>query len=217
MKKVYPVCSRIIFPLINKIFIKEIIGLDNLPKKGPYIIAANHQSYIDPFLIAIRIVTIINRKIYFISTVNFFYKLCGKTLAEKWAKCIPLTDDSKKETLEHALNILKEGKIVGVHPEGTFDKSSSKELKYGKTGAARLALWAEVPIVPIGIINSDKILPVGSFLVRPKKAIIKIGKPLYFNEYYNKKITKKLLVSITARMMKEIGKLADKGYNPKNK
>ena len=60
---VYPVLKVTLFPLL-RLFLEDIKGTENIPKKGPYLITANHESYIDPFLIASILIPLINKKIY---------------------------------------------------------------------------------------------------------------------------------------------------------
>jgi 1-acyl-sn-glycerol-3-phosphate acyltransferase len=76
-----------------------------------------------------------------------------------------------------------------------------------------LALHARVPVVPIGLIGTFKILPKGKMMPKLKKAKMNIGKPIYFDEYSNKKITKKILREVTTKIMKEIAKLCNQKYN----
>jgi 1-acyl-sn-glycerol-3-phosphate acyltransferase len=126
---------------------------------------------------------------------------------------IPIDRKGKdKKALEKALDALKKGKIVGIFPEG--GRTRTGKLNKGKTGVARLALWAKVPVIPIGIKGSYKIWSAHQKIFKFKKAIyINIGKPMYFNKYYNKKFTKKLLRKITDQIMKEIARLTNQKYN----
>ena len=110
-----------------------------------------------------------------------------------------------------AINALKQGKIIAIHPEGT--RTLTGKLQKGKTGVARLALAAKVPVVPVGLVGTFEILPKGKYIPKLKRAIMDIGRPLYFDEYCNKKITKRLLREITNKIMKEIAKLCKQEYN----
>ena len=80
-----------------------------------------------------------------------------------------------------------------------------------KTGAAKLAIEANVPVLPIGLINTDKVLPRGKFFPRFRRCDIKIGKPLHFN--YAKNPDEKVIEATTSKIMKEIAKLTNKTYN----
>ena len=206
---VYPI-AKIILPPIFNIWITEINGLENIPKNGPFIIAANHESYMDHLIIVKTFVVHLNKKIHFLAKKEHFNNRL-KSLWHRWAGAIPLDRDARgTETLKWAIEALKHGKIIGIHPEGT--RSLTGKLQKGKTGAVRLALAAKVPIIPIGLIGTFEILPKGKYIPKLKRATMNIGKPLYLDKYYNKKITKRLLRGITDDIMKEIAKLCNQEY-----
>ncbi|MBI2208343.1 hypothetical protein HYU50_02505 [Candidatus Woesearchaeota archaeon] len=87
------------------------------------------------------------------------------------------------------------------------------KLQKGKTGVARLALWARVPVIPVGIKGTFEILPKGAKIPKLKRASFSFGKPMYFDKYYNKPMTKKLLRSVTDSIMREIANLSGQKYN----
>lgn len=210
---VYPIGKRLIPPIVKLFWVKEANGLQNLPKKGAFIIAANHASYMDHFMMA-QLVPYLNRKIHFLAKKEHFETIFKKAW-HTYAGAIPIDRDGGDEkALKWAIKALKEGKIIGIHPEGT--RSLTGKLQQGKTGVARLALAARVPVVPIGLIGTFEILPKGKYLPKFRKAEINIGKPIYFKEYYSKKINKRILRGVTNRIMKEIGRLSNQKYNFNN-
>jgi 1-acyl-sn-glycerol-3-phosphate acyltransferase len=98
-----------------------------------------------------------------------------------------------------------------IYPEGT--RTLTGKLNRAKTGVARLALQAKVPVVPMGLTNTFKILPKGKWI--PKfglKSDITIGKPMYFDKYYGKDDDKKTLRKITTLIMREIARLSRQKY-----
>ncbi len=207
---VYPIAKIILTPIIG-LWIKETKGLENIPVKGPFIIAANHESYMDHFIIVKTFVIHTNKKIHFLAKKEHFDNPL-KAAWHRWGGAIPLDRGAKgTKALRWAVKALKNGKIIGVHPEGT--RSLTGKLQKGKTGVARLALAARVPVVPVGLIGTFEIMPKGKHIPKLKRAKINIGKPIYFNKHYNKKITKKLLRNITDEIMKEIAKLSKQKYN----
>jgi|TARA_B100002003_G_C14129991_1_gene543552 1-acyl-sn-glycerol-3-phosphate acyltransferase len=213
---VYPI-AKLTIAVFMKLFMKKIDGKENVIKDKPFIIAGNHSSFFDDLGVPSVIVPIINKKTHFYVNFKYFNNpFLRKTL--EWGGSIPVDARKGKNHIEinnkafqTALGYLKNGEIVGIYPEGT--RSIDGKLQKGKTGIARLALAAKVPVLPMGIIGSCKILPKGKLLLRPKRCKINIGKPLYFKEYYNKKITKKLLREVTNKIMKEIAKLVGQKYN----
>lgn len=207
---VYPIAKIILPPIIN-LWIKETNGLENIPVKEPFIIAANHESYMDHFLIITTFVIHLDKKIHFLAKKEHFSNPI-KSVWHKWAGAIPLDRKAKgTEALRWAIKLLKDGEVIGIHPEGT--RSLTGKLQKGKTGVARLALAARVPVVPVGLIGTFEILPKGRYIPKLKKAAMNIGKPMHFNKYYNKKITKRLSRKITDEIMRQIAGLCGQKYN----
>lgn len=206
----YLIGKRVIPPIVKLFWTKEINGLQNLPKKGPFIIAANHASYMDHFMMSL-LVPYLNRKIHFLAKKEHFEGFF-KRAWHTYAGAIPIDRNAgNKKALKWAIKALKEGKIIGIHPEGT--RSLTGKLQKAKTGVARLALLSKAPVVPIGLIGTFEILPKGKYIPKLKKAAMNIGKPMHFTEYYNKKINKKILREVTDTIMREIAKLCRQKYD----
>ena len=206
----YPIMRRIL-PRIIKLWVKESNGIGNIPKKGNFIIAASHASYADHLIIGAYFLPHLNRKIHFLAKKEHFDNFF-KRAWHNYIGAIPVDRESGgKEALRSAIEALKNGKIIAIHPEGT--RSLTGKLQKAKTGVARLAIKARVPVIPVGLIGTFKILPKGKYIPKAKRAIINIGKPMHFPEYYNKKINKRILREVTTRIMKEIAKLAKQKYN----
>jgi 1-acyl-sn-glycerol-3-phosphate acyltransferase len=85
-------------------------------------------------------------------------------------------------------------------------------MQRGKTGVARLALAAKVPVLPVGLVGTFKILPKGKLIPNTKKADVNIGKPLYFDKYYGQENNRKTIRKVTNNIMKEIAKLSKQKY-----
>lgn len=206
----YPIGKEVICPIVN-LWFKKVNGLEHIPKKGPLIIAANHESYIDHLIIVCTFTYHLKEKIHFLSKKEHFDNIFKKAW-HTYAGAIPLDRQTGgKEALKWAVKALKQGKIIAIHPEGT--RTLTGKLQKGKTGVARLALTAKVPVIPVGLIGTFEILPKGKNIPKLKRAIMNIGKPMYFNEYHKKKTTARLLKEITDSIMKEIAKLCKQEYN----
>lgn len=201
-----------IIPLV-KLYVGKVNGLENLPKKGAFIAAANHASYMDHMIIASYIISHLNRKVHFLAKKEHFDNLLKKTW-HNYAGAIPV-DRQKggKKALKLGVKALKEGKIIAIHPEGT--RTLTGKLQHAKTGVARLALSAKVPVVPIGLIGTFEMLPKGKYIPKFIRATMNIGKPMHFDYYYNKKINKKTLREVTTKIMKEVAALCNQKYNHK--
>jgi len=207
---VYPITKKTILPII-RLWIKEVNGMKNIPEEGAFIIAANHESYMDHLIIASTFICHLDKKVHFLSKKEHFDNVFKKAW-HTYAGAIPLDRKTGgKEALIWAVKALKKGKIIAIHPEGT--RTLTGKLQRGKTGIARLALAAKVRVIPVGLIGTFEILPKGKNIPKLKRAIMNIGKPMGFDKYYNKTITKKLLRKITNEIMKEIARLCNQKYN----
>ena len=203
---VYPIGKRIVFP-IAKLWIKEINGMENIPKDKPFIIAANHSSYMDHFGMGLLIVPHLNKKLHFLAKKEHFEGM--QKIWHKYAGAIPLDrEKGGKDALKWAIHALNEGKIIGIYPEGT--RSLTGKIQEGKTGIARLAVAAKIPVIPVGLIGMFDIMPKGKIFPRFKRATINVGKPIQFS--YDD-ASDKLLRLMTTKIMKEIAKLSNQTYN----
>src|SRR3989338_3475235 len=210
----YPIGKILLVPIF-KLWIGDVKGLENIPVCSPFILAPNHASYMEHMLISSIIVPKLGKKLYFIAKKEHFEGISQKSWHRIWTRYvgyIPIDrrKDGKK-ALKKAVSYLKNGEVIVVYPEGT--RTLTGKIQKGKTGVARLALWAKVPVVPLGIRGTFEILPKGKMIPKLGKAAFKFGKPIYFSKYYNKPITKKILRVITNSIMGEIAKLSGQKYN----
>jgi len=207
---VHSIAKIILMPWIKALFIRKVEGIGNIPKGTGFIVAANHCSYLDHYLISSIIVPYLNKKVHYLAKKEHFDSL-HQRLWHKWVGAIPIDRQSGgKDALIKAASYLKDGKIIGIYPEGT--RSLDGKIKKGKTGIARLALEAKVPVVPIGIIGSYEILPKGKYLPKPRKASINIGKAMLFEKYYGKENDYGAVLMVTKKIMKEIARLSNQEY-----
>jgi len=211
-EKLAPIARHLI-PKLFGIWIERVTGLDNLPKDRPFIIAPNHCSYMEHFLIGCVVIPYINKKIHILAKKEHYDDMVQRKWHKTWQRYvvqIPIDRSKGEKALKTAEQQIKKGKVLVIYPEGT--RSLDGKIQKGKTGTVRIALAAKVPVVPLGIRGTFEILPKGKNIPKLKKAKLKFGKPIYFNKYYNKPITKKLLREITDKIMKEIAKLSGQKY-----
>lgn len=167
--------------LVLKYFFKlyfrlQVEGLLNLPKNPPFIIASNHASYLDGFLIASSLPKHIIKNTYFIGAKEYFEGKIGEFLAKHF-HVIPVdTQSNVKDTLIASSNMLKEGKNLIVFPEGA--RTRNGKLLPFKKGVAILSKELKVPIVPTAIKGSYESMKIGDFFPKPKKIILRFGWPL---------------------------------------
>lgn len=207
---VYFFAKRTLVPFFG-LWVKQVNGIKNIPRKGPLIIAANHSSYMDHLCLSSVIIPLLDKKLHFLAKKEHFASIFQR-LWHNYVGAIPLDRKSGgKEALKSAVKYLAHDKAIGIYPEGT--RTLTGKLQKAKTGVARLALISKAPVVPVGIIGTFEILPKGTYIPKFKRAVINFGKPIYFTKYYNKKINKRMLREVTNRIMKEIARLCKQEYN----
>ncbi|MFA6588640.1 MAG: lysophospholipid acyltransferase family protein [Patescibacteria group bacterium] len=189
---------------------KEISGLENLPKSGPFILAGNHIGSPDPIFIMGAVYSQIKRPLVFLSfdkVVKFF----GKKLAFDWLGVIGKDERDPGDSLKFLKQELDYGNPVAIFPEGM--RNSAPFLMPGKTGVARLAHWTGTPVVPFGFDGpATWTFNQGLYasLMFKKDMLLRIGKPMHFPKIPLEQITKDLLVKTTREIMAMIGQLANR-------
>ncbi|MBR9699015.1 1-acyl-sn-glycerol-3-phosphate acyltransferase [Candidatus Woesearchaeota archaeon] len=206
---VYPIARIIISALLSP-WMGKCTGIENVPKKKGALLAANHASYLDHFVIGTKVVPHTNKVLHFLAKQEHFDSP-HQWLWHKYLRAIPLDRKAGGKTgLSKAVKHLKKGDLIMIYPEGT--RTLDGKMNKAKTGVARLALAAHVPVIPMGITNTFRILPKKKRFPRRGKADLNIGKPLYFTQYYGKGSDKKVLRKVTNIIMKEIARLSKQEY-----
>lgn len=184
MSTYYWVGRTLTMSLAHAVWRPTILGKDNVPKEGGVLLASNHLSFIDSFAIPVAA----PRKVSFLAKQEYF---TGTGVRGRFVRgfmeagdAIPLDrDDSRgaQASLDLALEVLRAGKAFGVYPEGT--RSRDGRLYRGRTGVAFLALTAGVPVVPVGLIGTDKVQPVGQRGLRLADVTVAFGTPISPSSY----------------------------------
>jgi 1-acyl-sn-glycerol-3-phosphate acyltransferase len=171
-------------PLMRVLARPTVEGLDHIPEHGGAILASNHLAVADSFLLPL----LVRRRITFLAKREYFTQpgLLGwlkKTFFTGVGQ-VPVDRSSgsaAQAALDTAVRLLRENKLLGIYPEGT--RSPDGRLYKGKTGVARMALEANVPVIPVAMIGTDELNPIGSRMWRPHHVHIRIGEPLDFSRY----------------------------------
>ncbi|MCM8781699.1 MAG: 1-acyl-sn-glycerol-3-phosphate acyltransferase [Candidatus Omnitrophica bacterium] len=146
--------------------------VDNFPKKGPFIIASNHLSFLDP--VAIGLAT--KRRVSFLARADLF----KSNIFNWWATSVGVIPIERRRldlsAIKGTLDNLKKGGVVALFPEGT--RSKDGVIKEPKAGVGFVAVKAGVPVVPIFIKGSDKALPHHAIFIRLKPIEVMIGEPV---------------------------------------
>ena len=209
--------SKFILSPILRLWLGKMSGLENIPEGMPFIIAANHSSYYETLLLPSIILLKVNKPIHGFVGSSYYKMFLTRFFLNLWGG-IPVyvkkeknAKKKNKDSMELASNYLKKGHIITIFPEG--QRSYDGKLKKAYNGVARLALLSKTPVLPIGVIGSNKVLPKGKLFPRFARCKVKIGKLIYFSKYYDKKISDKQLQQVTRIIMKEIAKLINQEYN----
>lgn len=200
-------------PLLKTVFRPWVAGAENVPKTGAVIIASNHLSVIDSVFLPL----VMDRRIYFLAKSDYFV---GKTFSGWLVKhfllgtgMLPIDRSGGKASeasLNTGLGVLAKGDVLGIYPEGT--RSPDARLYRGRTGVARMILEAHVPVVPVAMIDTEKVMPIGSKLPKVRRIGIVFGEPLDFSRFEGLEGDRFILRSITDEIMYELSRLSGQEY-----
>ncbi|MYZ08764.1 1-acyl-sn-glycerol-3-phosphate acyltransferase [Streptomyces sp. SID2999] len=200
-------------PVLRLVFRPRIEGLDHVPESGAAIIAGNHLSFSDHFLMP----AILKRRITFLAKAEYFTGpgLKGRLTAFffRSAGQIPV-DRSGKEAgqaaVREGLKVLDRGELLGIYPEGT--RSHDGRLYKGKVGVAVMALKAGAPVVPCAMIGTFEAQPPGRKIPKLRPITIRFGEPLEFSRYAGMEDEKAVLRAVTDEIMYAVLELSGQEY-----
>ena len=200
-------------PLLRLVFRPRIEGLEHIPESGAAIVAGNHLSFSDHFLMP----AVLKRSITFLAKAEYFTGpgLKGRLTAAffRSAGQIPV-DRSGKEAgqaaIREGLGVLSKGELLGIYPEGT--RSHDGRLYKGKVGVAVMALRAQVPVVPCAMVGTFEIQPPGQVLPKIKRVTVRFGEPMDFSRYAGMENHKAAIRAVTDEIMYAILELSGQEY-----
>ncbi|MDA5280715.1 lysophospholipid acyltransferase family protein [Streptomyces sp. Isolate_45] len=200
-------------PLLRLLFRPRIEGLENIPPEGAAIVAGNHLSFSDHFLMP----AILKRRITFLAKAEYFtgpgvkgrltaafFRSAGQIPVDRSGK------DAGKAALREGLGVLNKGELLGIYPEGT--RSHDGRLYKGKVGVAAMALGAGVPVVPCAMVGTFEIQPPGQRLPKVRRVTIRFGAPLDFSRYAGMEGERAVLRAVTDEIMYAILGLSGQEY-----
>jgi 1-acyl-sn-glycerol-3-phosphate acyltransferase len=201
--------------LLKLAFRPWVEGLENIPAEGPAILASNHLSFSDSFFLP----AVLDRKVTFIAKAEYFTSpgVKGRLTAAffKGVGQLPVDRSGARGAGEAAIKagmeVIEGGGLFGIYPEGT--RSPDGRLHRGKPGGlARVALATGAPVIPVAMIDTEKIQPPGKVVPKLMRPGIRIGKPLDFSRYRGMEGDRFILRSLTDEVMYEIMKLSGQEY-----
>jgi 1-acyl-sn-glycerol-3-phosphate acyltransferase len=203
----------ILGPILRAVFRPWIRGEENIPAEGAAILASNHLSFSDSIFLPLMV----RRRVTFLAKIDYFTGrgIKGRLKAGffRGVGQLPLDrtgGSTSGDALETGLRLLRQGDLLGIYPEGT--RSPDARLYRGKTGVARMALEARVPVIPVAMIGTDIVQPIGKVVPHLGRVGIIIGKPLDFSRYDGMEDDRYVLRSITDEIMYELMELSGQEY-----
>ena len=203
----------VIGPIVKAIFRPWIVGRTNVPATGAAILASNHLSFIDSIFLPLMIdrpVTFLAKSDYFTGrgvkgwATRMFMKASGQLPIDRAG------GKASEASLNTGLQVLGRGDLLGIYPEGT--RSPDGKLYRGRTGLARMALEARVPVIPVAMIDTDEVMPIGRKIPRIGRVGMIIGEPLDFSRFQGMEGDRYILRSVTDEIMVALQRLGAQEY-----
>lgn len=210
----YSVGRHTVAPVIRGLFRPWTSGLENIPATGAAIIASNHLSASDSLFLPV----VAPREITFWAKAEYFtgtgFKGRAMAAIMRGIRQIPIERGNGRaalNALDIALAVLKDGGLFGIYPEGT--RSPDGRMYRGHTGIARIVLEAGVPVIPVAMIGTDRVQPIGTPLPKLGRTLgVRVGTPLDYSEHVGTTRNPKLLREITDDIMTHIRRLSGQEY-----
>jgi 1-acyl-sn-glycerol-3-phosphate acyltransferase len=211
----YRVSRTLAGPFLHTLWRPQISGGEHIPPAGGAILASNHLSLVDSIFLPL----LLSRPVTFAAKSEYFtgrgmgaraagiYMRATKQLSIERAGA-----RAAQETLNAALDLLKAGELFGIYPEGT--RSPDGRLYRGRTGVGFLALASGLPVIPVAMIGTDRVLPPGHSVPTLHRVGIRVGKPLTFEAYAGQRPAARARRAVTDEVMEAIRALSGQEYVP---
>jgi 1-acyl-sn-glycerol-3-phosphate acyltransferase len=175
----YALARWIVGSVFRVLWRPHIVGGERIPLTGPVIIASNHLSFIDSVVIPLAV----PRRVCFLAKAEYFEGRGLRGRMTAWffraVSAVPVRRDSSSDSmasLELAMDVLRAGLAFGIYPEGT--RSRDGRLYRGRTGVGWLAMQSGAPVVPVALVGTNDVQPVGSRLPRRRPVTVAFGTPV---------------------------------------
>jgi 1-acyl-sn-glycerol-3-phosphate acyltransferase len=211
----YQVSRVLAGPFLRLLARPEVIGAGHIPASGGAILASNHLSIVDSVFLPLmlpRPVTFAAKSEYFTGTRLIDRATSAYLRATKQLSVDRAGARAAQDMLDAALGLLREGALFGIYPEGT--RSPDGRLYRGRTGIGWLALNAGVPVLPVAMIGTDRVLPPGHKIPRPSRIEVRIGEPMNLQAYQGQPAGARQRRAVTDEVMQAIRTLSGQEYVP---
>ena len=204
----------ILGPILRLLFRPWVEGSENIPETGAAIFASNHLSFSDSIFLPLCV----PRRMTFLAKSDYFTGegIKGRLTAAFFKGVGQLPVDrsggrASEAALRSGLKVLRRGELLGLYPEGT--RSPDGKLYRGRTGLARMALEARVPVIPVVMVGTDDIMPIGRSIPRIGRVGMIIGEPLDFSRFQGMESDRYVLRSVTDEIMVALQRLGEQQYD----
>ncbi len=211
----YGVSRVVAGPFLHLLWRPEITGAKNIPASGGAILASNHLSFVDSIFLPLMVprgVTFVAKSDYFTGTRPMQRVAAAYLRATKQLSVDRETAGSAMAMLEAALRLLRDGKLFGIYPEGT--RSPDGRLYRGRSGIGWLALNSGLPVIPVAMSGTDRVLAPGHVVPSFAKIRIAVGEPITFEAYKDQPVGAKQRREVTDQVMRSIQALSGQEYVP---
>jgi 1-acyl-sn-glycerol-3-phosphate acyltransferase len=203
----------ILGPWLRLVYRPWAEGLEHIPAQGAAIVASNHLSFSDSLfmpLVVPRRVTFLAKSDYFTGSgvkgwlTRVFFRGVGQVPIDRSG------GKASEAAIRAGLRVLRRGDLLGIYPEGT--RSPDGRLYRGKTGVARMALEAKVPVIPVAMIDTDKMQPPGRLIPKVMRPGVRFGEPMDFSRYDGMEEDRYVLRSVTDEIVYALMELSGQEY-----
>jgi 1-acyl-sn-glycerol-3-phosphate acyltransferase len=200
-------------PILNLLFRPWVRGADNVPRKGGAVLASNHLSFVDSIFLPLKVkrpVTFLAKSDYFTgkgvkgALIRWFFKSTGQLPIDRSG------GKASEDSLNTGLGVLERQLLLGIYPEGT--RSPDGKLYRGRTGIARMILEAHVPVVPVAMIDTDRVQPLGAKYPKIHRVGVKFGQELDFSRFAGMEGERVVLRAVTDQIIYRIKELSGQRY-----
>lgn len=203
----------ILGPILQILFRPWVKGSKNVPNAGGAILASNHLSFSDSIFLPLKVkrpVTFLAKSDYFTgkgvkgALIRWFFKATGQLPIDRSG------GKASEDSLNTGLGVLERGLLLGIYPEGT--RSPDAKLYRGRTGIARMVLEAKVPVIPVAMIDTEKVQPIGSKYPKIRRVGVVIGEPMDFTRFAGMEGERAVLRAVSDLIVYNIMQLSNQEY-----
>lgn len=209
----YRTLELTVAPMLRVLHRPEVTGLGNVPRTGPVIIAGNHVSFADEIFTPLAA----RRQIFYLAKAEYFTGTGLKGAAMRGffggIGQVPVDRNSTRAaaaSIDICVDLLAQGRAFGIYPEGT--RSPDGRLYKFRTGVARIALRSGAPVVPVGLVDTQRVQAPGTRSWHLDKVGVHFGEPLDFSGRTEDERSARVLREVTEQIRRAVQALSGQEY-----